>query len=143
MKDQKARRTSWQQLALSSDFGGRPPLRAVAAAPPRKPTLTQTFNAASKKPHLSSAVSQGDTKKQVEALRKKMSQPRSTLEMSPIGSVNRARNPERDRKLVKTMATLTKQLAEKKKGLKETFALAQKKGQLKQSFNRSSGGMGM
>jgi len=71
-----------------------------------------------------------------------MSQPRPTLEFGTMGTVNNARNPKRDRLLEQTAAALEEKL-DAKKGLKNDFALAVKKGEAKGQFNRASKGMGM
>ncbi len=144
MKDQKARQASRQRLAIANDFGMPPirPPRLASAGMPREPSLTEKFNRAAKQPKLSAAVIRPVTKKQIDALRRKMSQQRPTLEFGVMGSVNNARNPKRDRLLLQTMAAMRKQL-NARKGLKNDFALAMKKGEAKGQFNRASKGIGM
>ncbi|QDU80736.1 hypothetical protein Pla110_24690 [Polystyrenella longa] len=145
MKKQNSNQAAWQQLAASSGFNGLPPKgpSLTSSEPPAsKPTLTQTFNASSKQSTESSNLVQPVTKKQIEALRKEMSQPKPTLEMSPLGNINGARDPEADRKIMQTINALTEQLG-KKKGLKDQFALADKKSQLKTSFNQAANDRGM
>ncbi len=144
MKDQKARRTPWAQLAITNDFNGIPPNRPRVAAGTerREPTLTEKFNTAAKKPNLYAVLRQPTSKLQIEALRKKLSQPKLTYNRSPLGTVTNARNPNADRVLMQTITALTAQLAARK-GIKERFALAANKGELKKQFNRSSQGKGM
>ncbi len=145
MKDQKARRNSWQRLALSGGFDGVPPggtPKVASGSGPRRPSLTAKFNAAAKNPQLSSVVSQPVSKQQIEALKRKMSQPRSTLELGMHGSVNKARNPNKDRLIMETITALSEQLG-KNQGLKNRFALAANKGELKKTFNKKSKGMGI
>ncbi len=148
MSNQKAsqaaqsNQAAWKQLALDLN---QPLPRAGAHVAtnslPRDPTLTQKFNRAAKQPELSTVVTRPVTKKQIEAMGRKMSQLRPTLEFGTMGSVNNARNPERDRSLEQTMAALQGRL-DANKGLKNDFALAAKKGLTKQQFNRASQGMG-
>ncbi|NOY42783.1 MAG: hypothetical protein GXP26_13235 [Planctomycetes bacterium] len=144
MKDQKSLHTPWEQLAIANDFNGIPPNRPRIAAgtPRREPTLTEKFNAATKKPHLHAVLRQPTSKLQIEALQKKLSQPRLTFNRSPLGTVTNVRNPHADRVLMETITALTAQLAARK-GLKERFALAANKGELKKQFNQSSQGKGM
>jgi len=146
MNNRKTSKASWQQLALATNSNQLPPggvARGAAATPPGKPTLTQKFNAAAQNTSQSDkVVSKPASKQQIDALQKKMSQPRPSLDFGTRGSVNNARNPAADRKLVKTMETMKKTLAANK-GLKQEFTKAQKKGQLTQSFNRSSNGRSM
>jgi len=146
MNNRKTNKASWQQLALATSSSQLPPggvARGNTATPPGKPTLTQKFNAAAQKTsQTDKVVSQPASKQQIDALQKKMSQPRLTLEYGTMGSVNNAGNPAADRKMAKTMEAMKKTLAAKK-GLKQGFAKAQQKGQLTQSFNRSSNGRSM
>lgn len=146
MNDQKSEKAAWQRLALAGGFDGRPPGgtgKRVAMAGPHGPqTLTEKFNAAAQGPPLSKVVSQPVSKVQMEALERKKSQPRLTLEYGTMGSVNNACNPQADRELAKTIKAM-KEILAANKGLKQTFAKAQKKGQLGQSFNRSSKGRGI
>lgn len=146
MNQRKTNQAPWQQLALSPSFNQLPPggvARGAVVTPPREPTLTQKFNAAAQKlPQSDKVVSQPASKQQIDALQKKMSQQRLTLDYGTRGSVNNARNPGADRKLAKTMESMRQTLAAKK-GLKQEFTKAQKKGQLLQSFNRSSNGRGI
>lgn len=63
-------------LALNLEGGLQPPGGRVAAGSSgRKPTLTETFNKAAKQPVLSSVVQQPVSQQQIDALRRKMSQP--------------------------------------------------------------------
>lgn len=145
MKDQKFRRPSWQQLALSTEFDGIPPggaNRTATGSPPGKPTLTQMFNAAAKKPVLHDTSRQPVSRQQIAVLQRQMSQPRHTSEMTPLGSVLRSRNVEKDRRLTETITALTERL-NKQKGLKQRFAMAEKKGHAKKQFNQAARGMGM
>ena len=144
MKDQKARQASRQRHAIANDYGMPPirPPRLAVAGKFDEPTLTEIFNRAAKQPKLSAVVIQPVTKKQIEDMRRKLSQPRPTLEFGVMGSVNNARNPNRDRSLLQTMAAMKKQL-DARKGLKNDFARTVKKGEAKGQFNRVSKGMGM
>jgi len=146
MDNRKSGKAAWQRLALAGGFGGKPPGgtgKRVAMAVPHTPqTLTQKFNAAAKGPPLSKAVSQPVSKQQIEALERKMSQPRPTLDYGTMGSVNNSYNPKADRELAKAIKAMKSILAANK-GLKQTFAKAEKKGQLTQTFNRSPKGRGM
>ena len=146
MNNRKSGKAAWQRLALAGGFDGRPPGgtgKPVAMAVPRGPqTLTEKFNAAAKGPPLSKVVSQPVSKLQIEALERKKSQPRLTLEYGTMGSVNNACNPKADRELAKTIQAM-KEILGANKGLTQTFAKAQKKGQIAQTFNRSSKGRGM
>jgi len=143
MKNQKARRTAWEQLAIANDLNGMPPNRPRLAAgtPRREPTLTEKFNSAVKKPQLYAILRQPTSKVQIEALRKKLSQPRLTFHRSPLGTVTNVRNPHADRVLMETITALTAQLAARK-GIKERFALAANQGELKKQFNQASQGKG-
>ena len=146
MKNHKLLRADWQALAMGGGLGGTPPggrgPRVAVAGEPRKPSLTQTFNAAAKKPVLHDVSKSPVYKRQIEVLKRQMSQPRHTLEMTPLGSVLRSRNVEKDRRLMETMTALTERLG-KQKGLSKRFATAEKKGQLKAHFNKSARGLGM
>jgi len=146
MDNRKSNKATWQRLALAGGFDGRPPGgtgKRVAMAVPRAPqTLTEKFNAAAKGPPLSKAVSRPVSKQQIEALERKKSQPRLTLEYGTMGSVTNACNPKADRELEKAIQAM-KEILRANKGLKQTFAKAQQKGQIAQSFNRSSKGRGM
>lgn len=134
-------KSEWTQLALGHNNrlpggigdppGGGP--RVAVATPPPKPTLTQTFNR---------AANNIVTKKQIEMLRKKLSQNRHTLEFTPLGSVSKEINTKRDRFIQRKIHKLHKQLSEEK-GLKKKFAKAQQKSKAVVQFNRASQGMGM
>jgi len=145
MDNRKSGKAAWQRLALAGGFDGKPPGgtgKPVAMKPRDPQTLTEKFNAAAKIPPLPKAVSQPVSKQQIEALQRKMSQPRLTLDYGTMGSVNNACNPKADRELTKAIKAMKAILAANK-GLKQTFAKAEKKGQLTQTFNRSPKGRGM
>ena len=145
MKDQRARQAAWKQLAVANDFNGVPPGgRAVAAggSSPREPTLTEKFNAASKKPVVVLHTTQTVTKKQADAIQKMLSNRQLSLNFTPYGSANNAYNPQKDKELLITLTAIVKAL-NKQKGLSKKFSLAEKKGALKQMFNRNSSGMSM
>ena len=79
-------------LALNLDQGLQPPrIRVAPGSVGRKPTLTEIFNKAAKQPVLSEVVNRPVSKHQIEALRRKMSQPRPSCDFSPMGSVTKAR----------------------------------------------------
>ena len=145
MNDKKFRRTPWQRLALDNGFDGVPPGgpgRKVAAASPRKPSLTQIFNGSARQSQPQRKANLPTLKQQIEALRRKQSRPQATLELEMTGSVTRARNPGRDRSLQQTIARLTRQ-RNANKGLKDRFGLAANRGELKRTFNRNAKGMGL
>lgn len=144
MKQQKIRRTTRQPLALANEFSAPPikPPRLAIAGLPKEPSLTEKFNRAAKQPQLGKSISPAILKKQIEALRQKMSRPQPTLELGMTGSVTKACNPHRDRLLFETMTALTEQLNQHK-GLKNKFALAASKGEAKKAFNRSAKGFGI
>lgn len=133
---------AWHQAAANQN--GMPPGgggRTATSTPPRDPSLTEKFNAAAN-PLLWEVVARPVSKLQIEVLKKKKSQPRAAYDRTPLGSVRKAYNPKADRVLMETITALTARLAARK-GLKERFALAANKGELKKQFNRSSRGMGM
>lgn len=137
-------KAAWQKLAFGTGsqqppLGGPPALSAGGQQDP--PSLTQIFNAAAKPAQVSAAVTQPVSKQQIKELCKRLSQPRYTLEMTPMGSLTKAYRPEADRRLLETMTALTELLAAKK-GLSSQFSMAAKKGELKKDFNRSSLGRG-
>jgi hypothetical protein len=145
MKNSSREEAAWQSLAFGSGANGPPaggPPRVAANGPERKPKVTQIFNEAAKQPEVSAAVVQPVCKQQIEELRKRLSQPRFTLEMTPLGSVRKARSPEADRLLLKTLTVLSARLAVNK-GITARFALAVKQGELKREFNRTSLGRGL
>lgn len=150
MKNNQMFRNAWQQLSVETGHsggisGGSPPGgvgRAAMGMPPSDPSLTHKFNQAAKKPVLYDASQQPVYKQQIDLLKRQLSQPRHTNEMSPLGSVLRSRNVEKDRRLMHTMAALTERL-NKQKGLSQRFATAKKKGHAKQQFNQAARGMGM
>ena len=132
----------WQQLAFG--FNGQPPggrTPVAAASPPGSPTLTEIFNSAAKKPVLHDASKGPDYKQRIDLLRRQMSQPRHTYEMTPLGSVMRSRNVEKDRRLLHTMSALTEKMNQQQK-LMQQFSKAAKQGQAKQQFNRAAKGFG-
>lgn len=144
MNNSFAEKLAWHELAFGTGsqqppLGGPPALRASGEQHP--PTLTQIFNSAAQPAQVSEAIARPVSKRQIEELCKRLSQPRFTFEMTPLGSVTKAYRPEADRRLFETMTALTELLA-KKRGVSSRFALAAKQGELKKDFNRASLGRG-
>ena len=128
---------SRQQVRKPPEIGiaipppGEPPRLAVAASP-RKPTLTEIFNRAARNYHHRGIA----TKRQVELLKRQMSHARHTFEMTPLGSVARSCNPNRDRQLKRKIDALQVRL-DRHQGLKKLFSKAGRQVSRKQQFNRS------
>lgn len=108
------------------------PPRVAVAGSPRKPTLTEIFNRAARNYHHREIA----TKRQIELLKRQMSQARHTYEMTPLGSVTRSCNPNRDRQLQRRIDALQTRL-DRHQGLKKTFSKACRQVSRKQQFNRS------
>lgn len=135
---QQAAQNPWERLAAGGS--GSPP------------SLTQQFNSAAKKPVLANNSSASSAKaaellrqmretgrsmtqttaprpasvRQIEALKKKLSQPRLTLDRTPLGTVTSSYDPRRDRKLMQTIREMQAQLKSHK-------------GKAKTDFNRAAG----
>ena len=146
---------AWKRFASASGgAGGRQPPRTAAAGGGKDPwRLTKAFNQAAKPQGRASSArvkrqvselrrqmqqaaqqKRSAKKKQsrpiaskqaIDALRRKLSQPKPTIERTPLGSVTRGVNPQRDRKIREAMKRM------------ET-RLRQAKGKAKQDFNRAS-----
>lgn len=125
----------WQRLAFGGQKGNSSYSRR-AGGPGSPPSLTQQFNAAAKKPVLASDLSASPAKasemlrlmrenarsmtqttaprpaslKQIEALKKKLSQPRLTHDRTPLGTVTSSYDPRRDRKLMQAIKEMQAQL---------------------------------
>jgi hypothetical protein len=151
---QQSAENPWLRLAHGGGSGGAPPGgQALTGGGARKPpTLTQQFNAAAKKPVVVSKsaasaarvaelkelmqatarsmtqtkASRPASRMQIEALTKKLSQPRLTLDRTPRGTVTNNYDPHRDRKLTQAIREMQTQLK-------------QQRGQAKSGFNRAAG----
>ena len=147
----RARQTQenrYAQLAFGFEANSPPGgiARPAAASPPRRPTLTEIFNWSAKQPVLHDASKGPDYQKQIDALRRQMSQPKNTYEMMPLGSINKAINRNRDRWLQQTIDALTelKNLQQcQQKTPKQRLGLAARAGEAKRDFNRAAKGIGM
>ena len=132
---------AWTQLAYGSD--GQPPGgvgKVAVAIPPRDPTLTEKFNAAVKKPVLYDAAKGPVYRQLINILQRQRSQPKHTLEMTPMGSVTRGINPNKDRSISAAIDYITARL-DRYNGLTKHFARAVNKGYAKAQFNRASQGV--
>jgi hypothetical protein len=152
---QQAAENPWLRLAHGGGSGGAPPggRELSAGGGARKPpSLTQQFNAAAKKPvvvseSIASAARIAELKRlmretaqstavpqasrsasvmQIEALKKKLSQPRLTLDRSPLGTVTNSYDPRRDRQVVQAIQEMQAQLK-------------QQRGKAKHDFNQATG----
>jgi len=136
----KLHREAIQKLAGGG--GSKPPIARAAAAPRSpEPTLTEKFNRATKGPVLHNGKSGPDYKKQIDLLRQQMSQPRNTLEMSPMGTVTRSINQQKDRWLMQSMTALTRQMSNDNRQ-ERGVGLAARKGEAKRAFNQAAKGLG-
>lgn len=150
---QQATQNPWERLAGSgknrSSSSGRSLAAGGSGSPP---SLTQQFNAAAKKPVLANHASASSAKAaetlrlmretgrsmtqttaprpasvmQIEALKKKLSQPRLTFDRTPLGTVTNSYDPRRDRKLMQTIREMQAQLKSHQ-------------GKAKTDFNRAAG----
>jgi len=129
-----------QQLA--GDGNQKPPIvMAADVSPPEGSNLTEKFNRAAKGTVLHNGKSGPDYKKQIDLLRRQMSQARNTLEMSPMGSVNRTINQQKDKWLVQSLAALTKQMSNDNRQ-QRGLGLEVRKGNAKRAFNQAAKGLG-
>lgn len=144
----RSRTAKYTQLALQFDGGSPPggiPLAGVGM-PPYDPSLTEKFRRAAKQPVLHDASRGPDYQKQIDLLRRQMSQPRNTFEMTPQGSVNKTINRNRDRWLQQTIDALTALKAHQQsfqKTPRQRLGLAARAGEAKRDFNHSAKGLGM
>lgn len=138
----------YTQLALGFQGGGPPGGKTptFSEATPHKPTLTEIFNRSASQPVLPGDSSEPNYQKQIDALRRQMSQPKNTLEMTPMGSVNKVINRQRDRWLQQTISALTelKKLQQtQQKTPEQQLGRAVRAGDAKRDFNRAAKGLGM
>ena len=125
----RSRRTKWDHTPpqLSLSFKGSmppsPPGLSRRVRGPRKPSLTEIFNQAA------------DPRAQIAILRRKMSQPKLTLEYGTKGSVARSINPKRDRNLQKTIDALSRVIAKSQAQTKQRQFDLKTKNQITPLFN--------
>ncbi|WP_153558157.1 hypothetical protein [Roseimaritima sediminicola] len=119
------RNNQWKDLAAAgmSPPGGTP--LAIDTGSRKPETLTEKFNRAA------------DPRDQLPALRRKMSQPKATLERTPFGSVSRSINTERDKRIAETIKAMTQILSKKRQA--EMKVKLGEKNQIKKTFNKASG----
>jgi hypothetical protein len=121
----------------------RQPPRVAMAGCPERPTLTQIFNRAARGVQLNSGHGQIASKRRIELLERQRSQPRHTLEYTPLGSVRSSWNPEKERSISGEIAALKTSLA-RQQGLSTKFQHAARRTTLSYTFNQAaSRGMGM
>jgi hypothetical protein len=128
---------------VASASGGRkgggnhqpPRLPAKSSHPPRKPSLTTTFNKASKGPQKPPSKTYD---KQIADLKKLMSQPKPVRNLTPRGADSNKINSKRDKEIRKNIDQIKSAVAKQRKKLKQDFTKAAIKGTAKQSFNRNA-----
>ena len=118
--------------------GNHQPPRLTGASPshpPKKPGLTQVFNAAAKKPQLPPAKTY---EQQIAEFRKMMSHPKPVRNLTPPGTDSNKPNTKRDREIQKQIGQIKATAAKQRQKIKRDFSKAAIRGTAKQSFNRAS-----
>lgn len=138
MNSKRQAKAEWQQLATGEGGARMPPrtpTEGLTVEPPDDNSLTRKFNRAA-----DPTQKEMGPEKQIDMLRRKMSQPKATLEMGMRGSVTRAYQPNRDRRIAKQIANLVSQMqkAEKQVAKSKDIKLGESN-QLTPKFNRASG----
>ncbi|WP_430451107.1 hypothetical protein [Rhodopirellula europaea] len=120
--------------------GNHQPPRLTASSPasqPKKPGLTPIFNEAAKQPDRPPVKTHAQ---KIADLKKQLSQPKPTLELTPRGVGTSQPNPKRDREIHKQIETIKATVAKQRERIKQDFSKAAARGTAKRSFNKASRG---
>lgn len=113
----------------------QPPDVAIGAGP-RKPTLTEIFNWAASGMQFDNSGPGVAWKGRIELLERQRSQLRHTYEMTPLGSVRRSWDPERERSISREIKRITASL-KRREGLSSTFRTSAQRPSVTRRFNRT------